>query len=373
MPAKRLLVVSDEMEVAGSQRQIAHFLCNIDHAEWQPELLYFRRPSFLLEQIAASGTPVHQIPKNSAIAPNFVLRLVRFLRRGRYDVIHCFSLTAELWVSIAHALVRRPALIVSMRDMGDMLTPRQWTIKRALCRNADAIISNSQRAADRLARELGGRRPIDVVPNGIAAPRLLDAGRRAEIRATLPIARRDAVVALFVGRLATQKNVPLLLDAIAGLPAAQRPELLLAGSGPLQAQLATQADALGIAADVSFLGERSDVGDLMQAVDLLVLPSLDEGLSNVVLEAMASGLAVIASRVGGNPEVIVDGESGLLFDSGDRTALIAHLRALIGDRTRRETLGRAARERIANHYSIDALVARTCAIYRRVLDAKAVR
>ncbi|MBS0582360.1 MAG: glycosyltransferase [Proteobacteria bacterium] len=373
MPRKRLLIVTDEMEVAGSQRQIAHFLCHIDRAEWQAELLYFRRPSFLLDQIAAAGVPVHCIPKTRAIDPAFVWRLVAFLRRGRYDLVHCFSLTAELWVSLAHVFARRAALIVSMRDMGDILSSRQWTIKRALCRNADAIISNSQRAADRLVRELGASRPIDVVPNGITTPQLLDPARRAAVRAALPVARRDAVVALFVGRLAAQKNVALLLDAIASLGKTERPALLLAGSGPLRAQLTAQADSLGIADDVAFLGERDDVGDLMQAVDLLVLPSLDEGLSNVVLEAMASGLAVVASRVGGNPEVIVDGESGLLFDSGDRTALIAHLGTLVTDRARRETIGRAARERVADYYSIDALVARTCAIYRRVLDTKAMR
>ena len=157
MAPKRLLVVSDEMEVGGSQRQITHLLCHIDRSEWQPELLYFRRPSFLLDKISAAGVPVHCIPKRGAIDIGFLHKLIGLLRGGHYDLIHCFSLTAELWVSIAHRFVRgKPALIVSMRDMGHGLTARQWKIKRALCMNADAIIANSQRAADLLENELGG-------------------------------------------------------------------------------------------------------------------------------------------------------------------------------------------------------------------------
>ena len=374
MAPKRLLVVSDEMEVGGSQRQITHLLCHIDRNAWQPELLYFRRPSFLLDRISAAGVPVHCIPKRGAIDIGFLHRLIGLLRGGHYDLIHCFSLTAELWVSIAHKFVRpQPALIVSMRDMGHGLTSRQWTIKRALCRNADAIIANSQRAADRLESELGGKHRVEMVPNGVQAPAPLTPERRAEVRAALPIPRRDAVVVLFVGRLAAQKNIPLLFEALARFDAATRPVLLLAGSGPLRAELEAKAAELGLAGDAVFIGDRSDIGDVMQATDLVVLPSHDEGMSNVVLEAMAAGCAVLASDVGGNPEVIVDGESGLLFAAGDADALTGRLRALVADERRRESIGRKARERIANNYSIRALIERTGAIYRRVLDTRAMR
>ena len=374
MAPKRLLVVSDEMEVGGSQRQITHLLCHIDRSEWQPELLYFRRPSFLLDKISAAGVPVHCIPKRGAIDIGFLHKLIGLLRGGHYDLIHCFSLTAELWVSIGHRFVRgKPALIVSMRDMGHGLTARQWKIKRALCMNADAIIANSQRAADLLENELGGKRHVEMVPNGVETPAAMTPESRAKVRAALPIPRHDAVVVLFVGRLAVQKNIPLLFEALRRFDAATRPVLLLAGSGPLRAELEQKAAELGLAADAVFIGDRTEVGEVMQASDLIVLPSHDEGMSNVVLEAMAAGCAVVASDVGGNPEVIVDGESGLLFAAGDADALTERLRALVADGRRRESIGRKARERIANNYSIPALIARTSAIYRRVLDTRAMR
>lgn len=364
----RLLIVSDEMEVGGSQRQITHLMCGLDRAQWEPELLYFRRPSFLLDRIRAAGIGVHCISKEGALDARFLWRLIGLLRRGRYDVIHCFSLTAELWVSIAHRIASSGALILSMRDMGDGLTPRQWTIKRAVCRRADAIISNSERAAVRLDRELGGGHAIDVIPNGVESPRSLTQEQRTAVRAALP-SSGAAVVALFVGRLAPQKNVTLLLEAMARLPQSERPFLLLAGSGPLADQLSERAGTLGIDDHVAFLGERSDVGDLMQAADLLVLPSHDEGMSNVVLEAMAAGCAVIASDVGGNPEVIVDGDSGLLFAAGDLGALTARLHDLVVDAELRARIGRSARARIADMYSIGEMVTRTTAVYRRVLAA----
>jgi glycosyltransferase involved in cell wall biosynthesis len=373
MQPERLLIVSDEMEVGGSQRQITHLLCNLDRAKWQPELLYFRRPSFLLDKIKAAGVPVHCIPKKRAIDIGFLHRLIGLLRAGRYDLIHCFSVTAELWVSIAHAFVRKPALIVSMRDMGHGLSPRQWTIKRALCRNADAIIANSQRAADRLEAELDGKRHVEMVPNGVVAPASLSPERRAEVRAALPIPRRDAIVVLFVGRLAAQKNIPLLFEALTRFDPPQRPVLLLAGSGPLGDELKAKAASLGLGADAVFLGDRSDIGDVMQAADLVVLPSHDEGMSNVVLEAMAAGCAVLASDVGGNPEVIVDGQSGLLFAAGNLNALAERLATLVADEAKRADIGCKARERIADNYSIPALIERTSAIYRRVLDTRAMR
>src|SRR6185312_7048829 len=125
---------------------------------------------------------------------------------------------------------------------------------------------------------------------------------------------------LFVGRLVPEKNLALLLDAMAQVPAAHRPLLLLAGDGPLRGALAERIGALELGADVRLLGERRDAQGLMQLADFLVLPSREEGLSNVLLEAMAAGCAALASDAGGNPELVEHEASGLLFPSGDAPA-----------------------------------------------------
>lgn len=363
----RVLIVSDEMEVGGSQRQIAGLLRAFPRAQCHAELAYFRNSSFLVDEIEAAGIAVHRIDKRSRRDVRFLLRLARLLREGRFDVVHCFSFTAELWIRLALLLAPGAAMVASMRDMGHALTPLQWRIKRGVCRSARSVISNSTQAAGRIRDVMRSGPPVHVVANGIDMPAALDATRRQALREEMG-AIDGRTLALFVGRLTHQKNVGLLLDAMATLPRDERPRVALAGHGPLRETLEVRALSLGLLDDVRFLGERRDARELMQAADVLVLPSRDEGQSNVVLEAMAAGLAVLATRVGGNAELIEDGVSGVLFDCSDAAALRSALRRAAGDLPWCRHLGEAARSRVADRYSLDTLARETLAIYRRCLQ-----
>lgn len=368
MSAKRLLVVIDEMEVGGSQRQVAHLLAGLDRSRWQPELLYFRERSFLIDTLEQAGVRVHHLPKRARIDPGFFLALVRLLRRGRYDAVHAFSLTAELWTLLALRLQRHPPpLIGSIRGLYLHQSPRFWRIKRLVLSRCAAVISNSSAGADVAAR-LGGRERagFDVIGNGVPlpAPAGAQACRALRERIGVPV---DRAFALFVGRLVATKNVVCLLDAIASLPPAQRPWLALAGDGPLRASLSAHADAIGVSAQVAFLGARDDATALMQAADFLVLPSHEEGLSNALLEAMVAGCPVIASAVGGNPELVEHERTGLLFARDDCAALALCIDRLTGDPVLRGRLSRQAREHAESRHSIPALVSATQAVYERCI------
>ncbi|NCT68791.1 MAG: glycosyltransferase family 4 protein [Rhodanobacteraceae bacterium] len=359
----RVLVVSDEMEVGGSQRQIAGLLRALPRAQCHAELAYFRSPSFLVDEIERAGIRVHRIDKRRRIDLGFLLRLARFLRRGRFDVVHCFSFTAELWTRLALLVAPGAALVASMRGLGCQLSPLQWRIKRLVCASACAVISNSQRAGELIRVAVGARVPVHVIANGVEPPPPLSARARAALRAE--IGAGDArVLALFVGRLSPEKNVGMLLDTLAAMPPGRRPRLALAGDGAERAALERHAQQLGLGQDVRFLGERRDAPMLMQAADLLVLPSSDEGLSNVVLEAMAAGCPAVVTRVGGNTELIEDGVSGLLVEPGDAAALRLALERLSGDAALRRQLGAAGRTRVADHYSPAALARDTLRVYR---------
>jgi len=362
----RVLIVSDEMEVGGSQRQIAGLLRAFPRPQCDAELAYFRTSSFLVDEIERAGIAVHRIDKRSRRDVRFLLRLARRLRDGRYDVVHCFSFTAELWVRLALLLAPGAALVASMRDMGHALTPLQWRIKRTVCRSARAVVSNSTQAAERIRGAMRGGPPVHVVANGIDMPPPLDASRRQALREDMGGAD-GRTLALFVGRLAHQKNVDLLLDAMAMLPAGGRPRIALAGNGPLREALEARARSLGLGDDVRFLGERRDAPELMQAADVLVLPSRDEGQSNVVLEAMAAGTAVLATRVGGNAALVEDGTSGVLFDCSDAAALRDALQRAADDPAWCRRLGDAARARVSDRYSLDTLARDTLAVYRQCL------
>lgn len=366
--AKRVLVVIDEMEVGGSQRQIAHLLTGIDRANWEPELLYFREPSFLVDALLHAGIPVRRLPKRGRIDPGFLIRLVRLLRRERYDLIHAFSLTAELWTLIASRMLRRPPPVVaSVRSLNLDAPAWYWRLKRFVFRHSAATIANAQAAA--MAAAVRGRWPLDqfdVIGNGVPLPSAISPTERQTLREAIGVPD-GRVFGLFVGRLIAVKNLPGLLDALASLPLGQRPWIALAGDGPLRESLERQRSDAALTQDLFLLGQRADATRLMQAADFLVLCSDQEGLSNALLEAMAAACPVIASSVGGNPELIEHERTGLLFLANDRAALAGALARITNDADLRARLSMQAREEAATRHGIPALVAATLGVYERCL------
>ena len=147
-----------------------------------------------------------------------------------------------------------------------------------------------------------------------------------------------------------------------------RLRLLIAGSGPMETELRAAAANLGIAAQVWFAGARGDIPAIMRAMDVFVLPSMNEGISNTVLEAMASGLPVIACRVGGNPELVQDGLTGRLYDDAVPNALADAMRDYVSDTDQARRHGTAARTRVVTVFGIDTMVAGYRKLYNKLLD-----
>jgi glycosyltransferase involved in cell wall biosynthesis len=206
---------------------------------------------------------------------------------------------------------------------------------------------------------------MSTVPNGIR-PRGPGAGRSAA-RAALGL-DPDQPVVLTVGRLTVMKGHRYLLDAVPGL-ARLVPDVavVVLGTGHLQAELAAQAEALGVADRVHLAGHRPDARMLLDAADVFVLPSRHEGMPLVLLEAMDAGLPVVATRVIGSEEVVVDGETGLLVRPRDPAALEAALARLLADDDLRERYGRAGRARFVEGFTSARMAADTLAVYDRVL------
>ena len=346
----RVLLLTDELEVGGTQRQIVHLARGLDRSRFEPTVGFFRNRSFLAGELEAAAVPVAQIEKTRRLEPRFVRDLVRFVRAGRFDVMHCFAFTAELWGAVAHACLAaptRPALITSVRNKYDWYSGTQWRLKRWATLRSQRIIANSRAGGEYACSRMGLRADaIEVVYNGVPetpAPAPRDPGPVLEL--------------LFVGRLVEQKNVPVLLRAMHRLAAARVPvRLRIAGDGPLRSEIEAMRVALGLEGCVEMLGEREDVAQLMAQADAVVLPSLREGLSNVILEAMMAGRPVVASRVGGNPELVEHGVTGSLFASGDDVVLADALGTLAANPHTCARMGRTARRRAVEHYSIGAMV-----------------
>ncbi len=214
---------------------------------------------------------------------------------------------------------------------------------RFLWRRAAAVVANSRGLADLAARSAGAV-PIRMIPNGVDAARFAPAEE---------LSREGPVRLVFVGRLVRQKGLDVLLEALARLPEEACFEATIIGDGPLRADLAAMAARLGLAAKVRFAGwvSRADMPETLRHADAFVFPSRDEGMPNAVLEAMASGLAVAATRIAGNEELVEEGRTGFLVPPDDAAALTAVVARLVADRNLCWRLGQAGREKVVREYS----------------------
>jgi len=363
----KLLIVTDEMEVGGTQRQITTLLEGLDKNRFLPTLLYFRERSHLVDQIERAGVETVQIPKRGAIDPSFFIALWRFMRNGQFDVVHCFSFTGELWGALALMLVGRGKLITSIRGVYEWYRPFQWLVKTWVTRRSFCVVANSRAGADyaRTRMKSAIRIPFEVVYNGIGAVPLADDVERSRLRESLGIGPHSIMV-LFVGRLVDHKNIPSLIRALQRIDAAGAHDIhvLVAGDGPERALL-EDAGRTFHGDLLRLLGERSDVAALMQACDFLVLPSRREGLSNAILEAMAAAKPVVASRVGGNVELVTDGTTGFLYPGDDDAALADAIVRLARDSLLRGQLGTAARVLAQQEFSRDTMIARLERLYEK--------
>ena len=367
----RVLIVTDEMEVGGTQRQIVQMVLGLDRSRFEPTVVYFRNRSFFVDQLEQAGVPVVLVAKRARIDPGFILRLRQTVAAGAFDVMHCFALTGELWGAVVHSLLparRQPVLLSSIRNTYDWERPLHRHIKHWVMRRSWQVVANSEAGAQCARRRM--QLPpglIRVIYNGVTAPELApETG--ATVRRQLGI-EPSAPLILFVGRLVAQKDVATLIRAMARLRSSHA-RLILAGDGPLQPALEHLAGLLGLSKQVHFLGQRNDTAALMSAANLVVLPSLVEGLSNVILEGMMCSRPVIASRTGGNVELVEHERTGLLFHVGDDAALSDCIQHLIDNPEQAIDLGRAARDKALRRFSLAAMVAAFATLYE---DAAALR
>ena len=367
----RVLIVTDEMEVGGTQRQIVQMVLGLDRSRFEPTVAYFRNRSFFVDQLEQAGVPVLLVAKHARIDPGFVHRLRQTVAAGAFDVMHCFALTGELWGAVVHALLparHKPVLLSSIRNTHDWERPLHRHIKQWVMRRSWQVVANSEAGAQSARRRM--QLPpglIRVIYNGVTLPKLApESGATLRIQLGL---EPGAPLILFVGRLVEQKDVATLMRAMARLRS-RHARLILAGDGPLRPALEQQAALLGLDEHVHFLGQRDDAAALMSAANLVVLPSLVEGLSNVILEGMMCARPVIASRTGGNVELVEHERTGLLFQVGDDAALADCLQRLIDNPEQAVDLGRAARDKALRRFSLPAMVAAFATLYE---EAAALR
>jgi glycosyltransferase involved in cell wall biosynthesis len=370
--ARSIFFYTDSRVLGGAENAMFMLLASLDLGEWEPTLVLEDAPGVepLRERAAALEVPVRLVAPMplGLVGARRVPALARLLRRERPEVFHAHmsSPVACKWGLTAAVLARVPAVLGTVQ-VGAYEPPDRsayWQL-RALARGVDRYLAVSREIAAELTGDLDWpQEKVEVVYNAVDVERAAvpaPPGLREQLGGndTRPLVLTPA-------RLNPQKGHRALLEAIAEVPEAL---LLFAGDGPEQAPLEAEAERLEVADRVRFLGRRKDVPQLLATCDVFALPSLYEGSSLAVLEAMAAGIPIVSSAIGGTDELIEDGRSGLLVPPGDAKALAGALRRVLADGELRASLAAAARERVDDGLTREQMAGRVTGVYRELLGA----
>jgi glycosyltransferase involved in cell wall biosynthesis len=369
---RSLFLFTDATAFGGAEAALLLLLEHLDRDLWRPTLVY--HPSEAIEPLERRGAeagaellPVPPLPLGIGGAQR-VPALARLLRRERPDVFHAhlsWQLACKFPLAAA-VLARVPAVVATMHLYVDApLTTPSLVQLRALGRGVGRYIAVSDHIAEELRRDLrlaDGK--VEAIHNAVDVSRFSAAPDR-ELRRTLTGDDVTPLV-LTVARLHEQKGIDVLLEAVPKIPTAH---FAIAGDGPERGRLEKLARDLGVEKRVRFLGPRSDIPALLLASDLFVLPSRYEGFPLALLEAMAAEVPVVATRIAGVDELVVDGQNGNLVEAGDSAGLGTAITNLLADPGRRKALATRGHELVLQRYGAEATAARVTHVYDELLSA----
>jgi len=381
MTRTRILKVVPTLMCGGTENQFMTLGRRLDRTRFDVSFACLRRWGPFVDELGELGIPLHEYRVatfRSVHALAQQARLARQIARTRVDIVHAYNFYGNVF-AVPPARLMAPVVIASIRDRSPYLTALQKRVQRYACQFADRILVNADAVKDWLINEEGyDPTNIVVIRNGVDMARFDGAPAGEAIRREFGLPARARLVVL-VSRLARLKGIEQFLHAAAALkPRYPDVRFLLVGepSPPDPAylrDLEQLAETVGVTDCVTFTGRRSDIPAVLGAADVAVMPSLNEALSNVLLESMAAAAPVVATRVGGTPEALSDGETGLLVPPGDVAAIVEAVARLLDDRELASRLGCAARQRIHDRFSVDRMVRATEGLYADLLARKQQR
>lgn len=356
----RVVHITPGLAMGGLEKLLVEFARHADRRRFALRFVSLGHRGFLADDIEACGWPVTALGVPDGLNPALVLRLARRLRRWHADVIHTHDDRAHLYGTVAGRLARVPRLVHTRHGRSPHLSRRQQILVNTAARLIDHFVCVSEDSA-RLAGQQGiPARCVRTIRNGIDVRRFAFVG---------PQANGPAVV---VARLSPEKDLETLLRATALVVREEgKLQLEIAGDGPCLSSLRQTTADLGLEGNVRFLGQVRDIPELLARASLFVLSSLSEGISLTLLEAMASGLPIIATRIGGNPEVVSDGTNGFLVPPQQPHQLADAMLRLWRDRDTSLRFGAAGRRRVEALFDVRRMVAEYEALYPPVNSVSA--
>jgi L-malate glycosyltransferase len=370
----KLLHFLTSFETGGTERHAVALTGQLDRSRFEPHFACLRKRGQFLASVEADGIPIACFPIRRLFGWRTLLqqeRFGRYLRSHRFQIVHTYGFYPNVFALPAARLAGIPVVLASIRDSGDIWTRAQRRVQGLVCRRlAHRTLVNAEAVRDQLVTEGYRREAIGVIRNGIDLSRFATLRDPGGLREAFGLAPGVPVVTA-VSRLYRFKGLEDFLEALGDVSRRfEQARFLIVGEGPSRADLEARAWRLGLGGRLTFTGLRQDIPEILSMSTVSVLPSLSEGLSNVLLESMAAGTPVVATRVGGTPEVIQDDVTGLLVPSSDPPALARAIGSLLEDPPLALRLGRMGRERVASHFSLERATRETEDLYLKLLAAR---
>ncbi|HEV8385528.1 MAG TPA: glycosyltransferase [Candidatus Acidoferrales bacterium] len=351
----RIMLFTDSFSHGGTERQFVQVLRLIDREKYEVLAGCLKRRGQFLSEAEALGIPIYEFPITSLrkwSTISWLDKLTKLLEDEKVDLVHAFDFYTDIFAVTAAFLADVPVVIASRRELaGDRSRFEQWGIRFA-CQLASAVVANSHAAGSRLTGLFTeNSRKVRVVPNVIDLGAFRMEHAPENVRRQLGFAPGTPLVGA-LAMLRVEKDLPTFLRA-AALLRSSAPEVrfVIIGEGAERQRIESLARELQISASLLLLGDRHDVPDLLAALDVFVLSSVTESFPNAILEAMVMGRPVVATRVGGVPELVEDEKTGFLVPPGDASAMAKRIQQLLHDSALRRSMGDAGRLRAQRDFS----------------------
>lgn len=346
---RRVVHVALGTHVGGMERLLVEFARRTDRQHFTVEFVSLESCGPIATELEAAGCSVTSFGKTPGLKPWLVFRLARHLRSSRAQVLHTHNTAGFIYGVLAAKMAGIPKIIHTRHGQRFLASKRETSVFQRLSRFADHIVSVSHDSQQLTIAEGVAATRCSVIPNGINVDHFSFAGPQPDGPAIL------------VARLSPEKDVATLIRAFSYLPMflagkADSFSLQIVGDGSERASLEQLARTLNCTNRIHFLGQQHDIESRLGQASMFVLPSLSEGISLTLLEAMARGLPVIATRVGGTPEVIQDGVSGLLVPVGDAMSMANAIAEVVLDPKRGQQMGQKGRERVEQSFDVRGMI-----------------
>jgi glycosyltransferase involved in cell wall biosynthesis len=367
----RVVYLAHAFNVGGAEEIVLNLVQRLPR-RFEPQVCCIHEAGPIGEEIRGTGTPVAVLGLNPGIRRPFDVNGIRsYLRAAKPDIVHTFLLTGSLYGRLAAILERVPIVIGTEVNIYEHKRPHHALAERWLMRGTDRVIVSAESVREFYIRQVhADPAKVDVIYNAVDFAQARAAAGRDATRAALSLGS-DARVAGVIARLTPQKGHRFLFDALATNRSLADVHLLVVGDGELRSTLEHMVGERGLDTRVHFVGARRDLGDLLAAMDVFVLPSLWEGLPLSLVLAMGAGVPVVSTTVAGIPEVVQHGKTGWLVAPGEVAELGDAIARVLNDPQTSARMAADARAQVVPRFNVDGYVAAVVGLYDRLLADRA--